>query len=75
MLILFFRLPEATLATAEKENSNRTLRYVHGRAAVEVSYYVAYLLGRSAKSWHAEEINLRFLEQCNTVASEKRSLS
>lgn len=33
-----------------------------------------YLLGRSAKSWHTEEINLWFLEQCKTVASEEGSL-
>lgn len=40
LLVLFFCLPEATFATAEKESSNRTLRYVRGRAAVKVSCYV-----------------------------------
>lgn len=38
-----------------------------------VIIYFTYLLGSSAKSWHTEEINLQFLEQCKTVALEKRS--
>lgn len=48
------------------------VRYVPDRAAVKVQYYVLCIYCSSAKSLQAEERNLQFLEQCVTVASDKR---
>lgn len=48
------------------------VRYVPDRAAVKVQYYVLCIYCSSAKSLQAEERNLQFLEQCITVASDKR---